>query len=571
MVENMVQQETQANLLERADSLRPSFRSLALADVANDSQKWQDTRYNMLALINPQERVVVYDPAGQERFAAGKGGLKNFQLQARDLPTLDDKGREFDVVQVSDQDHDKELHIYAEPLRNSQGEMLGYLQIIRQVPDIHPIQNRLFRLATTTSVLAVIILLALLYFYFRRINMPIQTINYQLARIAQHDYNQPYRPMQLAEFDEIGHSINRLAENLQAQEVQLSIQDHRMATLVDYLIIGVVLIDEDRKIQIVNNAFLNILDIKEDIMNKDYRQVIEGYRLIQLIDRAYQDKVNVSDEIYLYFPRELVLDVNVLYIKEDGLADDFNDQVIMLVYDITEIRRLEKVRSDFISNASHELKTPVTALQGFTETLLDGAIDDKETTIGFVKIMQKESNRLSALITDILDLARIEQDQVSHRQERVNANDLVEDIVIHLSPQAQNKSIAVNVNSPLERPVYFNGDYGRVSQVLTNLLVNAINYTPQNGQVDIVVDTIDDAFVVFKVQDNGIGIPREDLGRIFERFYRVSKSRSTDSGGTGLGLAIVKNLVKVMNGRIEVTSELGTGSTFTVYLPINDN
>ncbi|MGH2119754.1 sensor histidine kinase, partial [Aerococcus sp. L_32] len=250
--------------------------------------------------------------------------------------------------------------------------------------------------------------------------------------------------------------------------------------------------------RLANPAIYEILGLEEQIEGRRFEEVLQSYRLVQMLNQASKTKQKINEEIYLYYPREVILDVNIIHLSYEEMDAYFDtetneeltnpndsEQIILLIYDITSIRHLEKVRSDFISNASHELKTPVTALQGFTETLLDGAIEDHDTAVEFVKIMQKESNRLGSLIKDILDLAKIEQDQIQHTSELLEADELVEDVFQHLRGRAQDKHIDLVKDDNSQLDVSFRGDRGRILQVLTNLIHNAIIYNNPYGFVKV--------------------------------------------------------------------------------------
>lgn len=563
LVIQTVKDETRDAMLETAAALRPSFRSIDTQDIDTNTDEWRRVKNSFLPAINPRGRVSFYDVTGKRVFSHGKGDLADINLTDEIVSAADDSGSHFSSVSEK---NGNVAYSLVEYIRNSKGDHLGYLQIIREIPDTAVAQNDLLIFSVVASASSVIILLIILYLYFRRLNMPIQSITQQLKHLSNNDYTSRYQMNNIAEFDEIGRHLNSLADNLQLQTSRISMQEQRLDLLVDYLVIGVLLIDQDGKIQIANPAIYDIIGLNESLVGKQYDEVLEGYRLIQMIETGFRDNTSLNDEIYLYYPNEVILDVNVVYV-DDAIGDNvFGEQVIVLVYDITEIRRLEKVRSDFIANASHELKTPVTALQGFAETLLDGAIDDKETAVEFVKIMYKESNRLGALITDILDLAKIEQDQIPHKIDVVVLDRLVAEVIEHLLPAAMEKEITLSQQNLTSAPIIFESETGRLSQVITNLVNNGIKYTDKGGQVKVIINVVDD-FVQISVIDNGSGIPEADIPRVFERFYRVSKSRSSDSGGTGLGLAIVRNLVTSMNGKIDVTSHVGEGSEFRVFLP----
>ncbi|MGB9343170.1 sensor histidine kinase, partial [Trichococcus sp.] len=239
--------------------------------------------------------------------------------------------------------------------------------------------------------------------------------------------------------------------------------------------------------------------------------------------------------------------------------------LIVLLYDISEIRRLEKVRTDFVANASHELRTPVTALKGFAETLLDGAMEDPIILKQFLEIILAESTRLNLLVNDILELSKLEQRQVPLALQEVNISEAVLATFQLVDQKVKEKNMTLEL---VEKDfVTLHTDPNRLKQILANLINNAVVYTQAGGHITVTVERTAEQ-VRLHVADNGIGIPEADLGRVFERFYRVDRARSRNSGGTGLGLSIVKYLVENMNGTVTVASKQGKGTTFTVTLPL---
>jgi two-component system phosphate regulon sensor histidine kinase PhoR len=233
-------------------------------------------------------------------------------------------------------------------------------------------------------------------------------------------------------------------------------------------------------------------------------------------------------------------------------------------HDITAIRRLEKMRSEFVANVSHELKTPITSLRGFAETLLDGAMNDPETCREFLQIIHDESLRLQRLVSDILDLSRIES-KLPLKWEKVPVGEIVESATKTVEEQMRKRDLALDVVLPESFTVLVDKD--RFRQILLNLLTNAMAYTPEGGRITVEARRESNSWWI-RVADTGVGIPEEDLPRIFERFYRVDKARSRESGGTGLGLAIVKHLVEVHQGEIRVNSRVGEGTEFQLIFPI---
>lgn len=564
VVFNAVNDETKNNMLGTVATLRPAFRLLDESDVSDKTSQWDDAKNAITQTLNPNERIAIYDVDENPIYSFGNEKLIAIQPSEA---TFEDAKQVGNNTAVKPNDEGKITYAYMEKIYNNKNEVIGYLQISRFITDISHIQQQLLLFSIIASVSIVVILFILLFLYFRRLSLPIQTINRQLDKLAVGDYSDEYTPMRLNEFDMIGENVNALSDNLQQQNFQIQMQDERLSLMVDSMILGVLLIESDRRITLANPAVYHILSIDESVISKTFTSVLTSFRLIQMIEKSFKDRVPLNEEIYLYHPKEMVLDVNVIFV-DDHDNDEMNEQVIVLIYDITDIRRLEKIRTDFIANASHELKTPVTALQGFSETLLEGAIDDKDTAIEFVKIMNKESKRLNQLIADILDLAKIEQDQVGHHLEPIDLQMAVDEVVQQVQMEADKKGIHLSTVNAVGSEIIFNSEKGLLNQIITNLVNNAINYTDEKGNVTIVIDDLENN-VQIQVIDTGIGIPEDDLPRIFERFYRVSKSRSTSSGGTGLGLSIVRNIVQSLGGRIDVMSQLNEGSEFRVLLPKN--
>ncbi|TLM99867.1 PAS domain-containing sensor histidine kinase, partial [bacterium] len=239
--------------------------------------------------------------------------------------------------------------------------------------------------------------------------------------------------------------------------------------------------------------------------------------------------------------------------------------VVAVLRDITEIRELERMRTEFVANVSHELRTPLTSIKGFVETLLDGAVEDKLLARHFLDIISEESNRLSRLIDDLLSLSHLEEKDASVNKVPVEMDKVIANIVSMLQPQMKEKNLDLEPVIAGNLPVIM-ADRDMMGQLLINLLDNAIKYTPAGGRINVEAVPAQQGIKV-TVRDTGIGIPEESLPRLFERFYRVDKARSREMGGTGLGLAIVKHILELHGGSIEVNSELGRGTVFTFYLP----
>lgn len=392
---------------------------------------------------------------------------------------------------------------------------------------------------------------------------PIEEITRVARNITQRQYESRVRIKAKDEIGQLAGAINFMASSLEQQMYEISENQQRLSGVLTNMTSGVIFISEQRRIMLVNPAVEKLLGTPgHEIVGKLHIEAGKSFGLSQYIDRCLDKSEKFRQEVHIYYPQERVLDVNFApYINFKGEARG----VVVVLHDITEIRRLEKMRSDFVANVSHELRTPITSIKGFTETLLEGAMQDEETCRNFLQIISDESERLYRMIRDILDLSKIEQKRIPLQVSRIHLQDMISSAVAIMNDQAQRKELTITL--PLPQPeIYLMTDRDCLQQIILNLLTNAIAYTPEGGAITIRTEK-EDQIVKIQVIDTGIGIPEKDLTRIFERFYRVDKARSRDSGGTGLGLAIVKHLVDNLHGHIRVDSVEGKGTTFTVTIP----
>ncbi|MCH5584370.1 ATP-binding protein [Shimazuella sp. AN120528] len=350
-------------------------------------------------------------------------------------------------------------------------------------------------------------------------------------------------------------------ETLVKKILDLQESTNRMNSVIESLDTGLMMVDYHGYIKLVNRAFGSMFDLPvEQMVGEHYDVYLSAYNLRPLLNECMESNIPVRLEIPLFYPQERIIEASLTPIEEN--SQQFG--IVAIFRDLTAFRRLEELRRDFVANVSHELKTPLTSIVGFTETLLDGARKDPDTCKEFLQIIYKEGLRLQRLVSDLLDLSKIESKQVSIKMEVVSVQLVVHDVVETLIEQMQAKNLRLLTDVA---PLMVKMDTDCVRQILVNLLANAMNYTPVGGKVTVKVKQ-DDRHWMLQVMDTGIGIPERDQPRIFERFYRVDKARSRNSGGTGLGLAIVKHLVELHHGEIEVESTVGKGSIFTVRFPL---
>ena len=326
---------------------------------------------------------------------------------------------------------------------------------------------------------------------------------------------------------------------------------------------GILAIDINGNILLINDEAKKIIKSDENqiVEGKNINFVIKEQRILKEINKFKGSNKNEISNIVM--DDETVYNIKVDPIYLQNMVNVIIGSIIN-IEDITEKVKLENMRSDFVANVSHELKTPLTSISGFVETLRLNENIDNITRNRFLEIIESESDRLKRLIDDILLLSSIENTE-SRVLEKINLYETFNGVKDMLSYIAESKDIDFKYEF-LETSLYVNSNRDYIKQIFLNLIENAIKYTPSNGKVRVIVASNEEDIII-EVKDNGIGIPKEDINRIFERFYRVDKARSRDVGGTGLGLAITKHIIKSLNGKIEVKSELNKGSEFIVTIP----
>lgn len=341
---------------------------------------------------------------------------------------------------------------------------------------------------------------------------------------------------------------------------------NRMIAIVSNLVDGVIAVDVNCHIVFANSMAKDMFNItKTDYKGHCITEFTDNCKLKKIMNKALTPGLPCFEEIEL-IPKERILRVHINPIKN---TDDNIVGAVMIVRDITKIKKLEKMRTDFVANVSHELKTPLTSIKGFIETLLDGAYKNPKLSKRFLKIIAIETSRLNRLILDLLDLSQLETNRIKLNITVVDIKTMLDEIEIIFGNRFEEKEIKFLKLLP-EDLSKVKVDIDWLRQVFINLLDNALKYTPSNGQIWITAED-KDSKVKISVCDNGVGIPEDDLLRIFERFYRVDKARARKLGGTGLGLSIVKHILKAMGGEIWVESKLNKGSKFIFTLPKINN
>ena len=342
-----------------------------------------------------------------------------------------------------------------------------------------------------------------------------------------------------------------------------SIDRENFETILSSMVEGVIVIDSKGRIKHASPNFCQLFELRsKETKDKLYWEIIWNQEINNSLKEALQHQRAVKKEINIMGDQESFFSVQI------SPVIDKNDRLLSLIavfHDITELKKLERVRAEFVANVSHELKTPLTAIKGFVETLKTSAKDDPVAADRFLDIIDKQTLRLENLVNDLLTLSSLESKEVKMNFMAESLNKIIYSLLALQKNIIEDKAHQLTVNIPEGLPKIL-VDRQRIEQVFLNLLDNAVKFTAPGGKINIQAKW-DRPFVVIEFKDNGVGIPAEHLARVFERFYRVDKSRSREAGGTGLGLAIVRQIISAHNGKIEVESSAGVGSTFRIFLP----
>lgn len=402
--------------------------------------------------------------------------------------------------------------------------------------------------------------------FMNRILNPIQKLLTASARIADGQYGLRIMEESQDEIGELTHSFNLMSEKLQENMEESKASAVKISAVLSSMINGIIAVDNDRHIMFINPVAESLLGIlEEEVKGRHVLEVIRNNQLDDCLERFLISDLMATTDIDIFEPAQRTISIATTPI----LSEDHKKLGgVILLQDVTEIRKLEQMRKDFVANVSHELKTPLTSIQGFVETLKAGAADQKSVRDKFLDILDIESSRLSTLIDDLLMLSDIENRNSMISRDEIPVTQSVREVIEMLSELAQRKRILLTLNAQQGLPKIF-GNQGWFKQMIINLVDNAIKYTPVDGSVHVELSAGRD-YLDIQVTDTGIGIEEAHLSRLFERFYRADKARSREVGGTGLGLAIVKHITLAMEGQIFVSSIPGEGSTFTVKLPIRN-
>jgi two-component system, OmpR family, phosphate regulon sensor histidine kinase PhoR len=446
------------------------------------------------------------------------------------------------------------------PFRSATGES-GILRLALPLSTLKQARSSLHSILGLSLLIAAIISLALSYLLSSFTSRSLRAMATTALQFGKGDYGRRFPVRSNDELGELANTMNDMAVKIESQLTLLASEKQRLNTILRGMGEGVMVTNAEGIVTLVNPAFLGLLSIQEEVEGKPLIEITRHPALHDSYKMVLATRNERLEEVTLQTEQEKTVLIHWVPLIENNVLEG----IVSVFHDISDLKRLEKIRRDFVANVSHELRTPVTIIKGYAETLLSGEISSNaERANRFVGIIHEHSERLANLIADLLSISEIESGELSLDLAPLRIEGVAKRVATLLEPKARAKGIRIDCTG-LETAPSVLADHGRIEQVLVNLLDNAIKYTPENGAVIISARDERDKLRV-SVTDTGIGIPANELSRVFERFYRVDKGRSRDEGGTGLGLSIVKHIVQLHGGTATVESTPGAGSTFSFTL-----
>jgi two-component system, OmpR family, phosphate regulon sensor histidine kinase PhoR len=429
-----------------------------------------------------------------------------------------------------------------------QGKTVAVLRLSMPLTHISDLLKALRHRLIGLTILVIILSLAISAIFAHLLSTPIRELSKASGKVASGDFSVRVPPRTDDEIRDLTEAFNEMTQRLESSFFELNNRNEELNSIISSISEGLLVLDEEGKVLLFNEGARKIIET-EKIMGRYYWELIRSVGLNSLIregsEKPSSGEVEFSNKTFLCIITPLTS----------------RKAQVLLLHDITEKKQIERIKKDLVANVSHELRTPLTAIKGFTETLLEDA--DKKS-IEYLGIIKRHTDRLIAMVEDLLSLSELEE-KPSLVSEDVNLQELITTVLAIYDPMAREKGLDIIADSS---PITIQGDPYKIEQLLTNIIANAIKYT-EKGQISVDA-SIENGNAVILVKDTGIGIPKEHLSRIFERFYVVDKSRSRNMGGTGLGLSIAKHIAIIHGGRIDVASTPGVGSIFTVLLPVKD-
>jgi two-component system, OmpR family, sensor histidine kinase VicK len=456
--------------------------------------------------------------------------------------------------------NDKYLRSIAVPIISSDNDVIGAIYISADLSGVEENVKSIRNILTNATIWALCITALLGNLLAKTLTGPIKEVTSKAERLAKGDFGQIITVKSKDEVGQLTETFNYLTVRLKSTLDEMYREKNKVDTILTNMTDGIIAVNAEGTVIHANPAAYSIFSIeKQDLFNRKFDDLAQELELGMTLD----DLLNDSEKNFN------ILSINNLIIKISvvPIMNEHNqvEGAMLVLQDVTEQEKLDKMRKEFVANVSHELRTPLTTIKSYTETLLDGALENKEYTVNFLQVINSESDRMTRLVKDLLQLSKLDYDKMEWNMKKLNILNIISDCIVKMEMSAKQKKQVLSFEA-LGELCEINGDKDRIEQVIINIIGNAIKYTPENGSIKVTADKLGGK-VEIKIADTGMGIPKEDIPRLFERFYRVDKARSRAMGGTGLGLSIAKNIVEAHRGSIRIESEYGKGTDVIIDFP----
>jgi len=466
----------------------------------------------------------------------------------------------------TDPERNARLKHLAYPIKSGD-KVVGILYLIASLENIYSTLREVKAILMGGTVLALGITAVLGFALAQTITKPIQEVTSRAASLAKGNFDQQIEVKSKDEIGQLAQMFNYLSLRLKETLGEISYEKSKIEAILSYMADGIVAVNTDGEIIHINPTAVKMLEVSPHAVGKKFAEVFKDvFGDIDFKELVSGDRHATTE--HSVKKGDVVLRAHFASFKSQSGE---TSGVVIVLRDVTEQEKLDRMRKEFVANVSHEIKTPLTTIKSYVETLQEGALNEPEIAKKFLGVIQNETDRMARLIRDLLELSRLDYQKIQWKKEIISLNGIVKDVVSKLGMQIREKELKVSLKLHRDGARVL-GDKDRLEQVVLNIVGNAVKYTGRGGSIHIKTAETKE-LVVFEVKDNGIGIPKEDLPRIFERFYRVDKARSRELGGTGLGLSIAKQIVEAHHGNITVSSKEGKGTIVVITLPkvVNSN
>jgi len=553
----MIQQIEVSFIREVKEDLTARSRIMAMMpgnEIENKIKTLADVSHDRITLVDPSGRVIV---DSEKNASEMESHLNRPEIQEVRIKGYGEAIRYSHSLGV-------DMFYVASPIMDG-SELKGYIRLARPLFDVQRSTDQIYHAMYWFILIITASSLIVAFLFSRKFVSPIRKIGLYTQKICD---GQSPGTLLVESDDEIG----RLAGNINCMVLEhekkirhACEEGGKLESAFASMIEGVVVLNSQKRIELMNKGMNDIIGQRYSIIviGKTSLEAFRNLELQNALEIFDETKRPISREISLGDENPVILSVNISAIH--GLPGN-EEKTMMVFHDITRLKKLERMREDFVANVTHEIKTPLTAIIGFVETLQDGAIEESLTAKKFLSTIAENARRLNRLVDDLLTLSSIELGEMTLRLEGVTVGEVVDHVLPIFEGRVQEKNLKIDKNLP-ERLSMIHADRDRVAQVLLNIIDNAVKFTPDGGSVTIKAYEEGNDSVVIQVVDTGVGIPKSETPRLGERFYRVDKTRSRELGGTGLGLSIVKHLMKAHQGRVEIESKMGVGTTVSLHFP----